>query len=499
MHIDDRSSPTENETGSIGAKHSKLAHRDRASGIRGALERSAGRAMRHHEFRFDAHTRSPGLRMWLRVEGLYRTTWVPHRFELRERLGESYRLVLTLGCERTHPTSLLGKSVSLLMRYGDRARAVHGIVASLECGEWTEERKLARLEIVPAFDALRHSQQSRIFRDARACEILARVLGAELRSGYGRSFRFDLTRERLTRAQCTQRRESNLDFALRLFEEEGLFPYFEQGDESYRHETLVITDSNELLPSYGEVDFDVFGDGELYIDRFAPHHRIGITDVQVADLVWSPAARESSEHETDPRFAERVADERSDSVSEPVMRESFEADQRFVYEWDEHGVGRSNLAAQASWRQQAHRVDQEVFVGSGHLPGLHAGARIRLRRHPNPSWNGEYVIIAVSHQGAISSAAEHGVTCSFECIPAGLPFRLKRRTQTPAAAGVELARVVRVSPSTAWVRFHWDRNRQEICAPVVPAEAPAPGDLVAVGFVGGDPDRPIVLGVVPER
>ncbi len=115
--------------------------------------------------------------------------------------------------------------------------------------------------------------------------------------------------------------------------------------------------------------------------------------------------------------------------------------------------------------------------------------------------------------------------CSFECIPAALPFRPPRVTPWPVMRGTQTARVVGPSGEEIHtdeygrvkVQFHWDREGNEGGQPkLYGADSscwvrvshgwagggygmlflPRVGQEVIVDFLEGNPDQPIVIGRV---
>ena len=100
-----------------------------------------------------------------------------------------------------------------------------------------------RLRLEPALALLAQRRDSYIFQDKNARDILT-----ELLADYPQvAFDFDLTQDLPTRAICTQYRESDLAFFMRLLASEGLSWRFEHEPQG-RHR-LVIFDSRAQAPA----------------------------------------------------------------------------------------------------------------------------------------------------------------------------------------------------------------------------------------------------------
>ena len=150
--------------------------------------------------------------------------------------------------------SLLGQPVLLQLltaTSGDDLRPFHGHVTGVEMTG--ANAGLARYQLIvepfTAFMAL--GRDSRVFQDKTVFDILDVVLGAW--QGKGRlapEWRFDIADRNIysVRSLTTQYQESDLAFAERLMNEEGLFHYFEHAGDpdspSLGSHTMVVADHN---------------------------------------------------------------------------------------------------------------------------------------------------------------------------------------------------------------------------------------------------------------
>lgn len=166
------------------------------------------------------------------------------------------------------------------------------------------------------------------------------------------------------------------------------------------------------------------------------------------------------------------------------------------------------------------RRHRDVGRGHGICPWLEPGRTFQLEGDDITRNNRAWAVIAVTHVGRRlqqQGEPERAYESRFECVPADVPYvpaRPRRRTvQTCLTAtvvagdpgGIETNRAGQIR-----VRFHWDRERRsggtESCWIRVMQQwagagfgwqfVPRHGMEVVVGFEGGDPDRPLVLGCV---
>lgn len=168
----------------------------------------------------------------------------------------------------------------------------------------------------------------------------------------------------------------------------------------------------------------------------------------------------------------------------------------------------------------AAKRDGAIARGTTLCPWLAAGHRFHLVDHPLPSLSHEQVVVSLEHEATLdASTAEASEQNNYRnrlvCVPADVhyvPARPPRRfvqvCQTATVVGT--SEIDTDERGQICVRFHWDRRSSasphatcRIRTMQSWANAgygtqfiPRVGSEVVVGFDGGDPDRPIVLGSV---
>ena len=182
----------------------------------------------------------------------------------------------------------------------------------------------------------------------------------------------------------------------------------------------------------------------------------------------------------------------------------------------------SQLDATATW---ATRRLEEAVAGSVHVEGqsniaaLSAGATFELDGHPHTDLDQAYAVLSVVHQADVPEAEVGHVegsgptyTNRFVAAPLGAGPVRPPLPSKPRAAGMESATVVGPEGEEVHtdalgrvqVRFVWDDAPSQTCwLRVMSAWAgagygasfiPRVGMDVVVSFLGGDPDRPVVVG-----
>jgi type VI secretion system secreted protein VgrG len=145
-----------------------------------------------------------------------------------------------------------------------------------------------------------------------------------------------------------------------------------------------------------------------------------------------------------------------------------------------------------------------------------------LKDHFQKSYNRSYLVLKVDHTASTQSSGDNATgsvyEAGFEALEISLPYRPPRRAMKPVVHGCQTAVVVGPSGEEIWadkygrikVQFYWDRlgkkNEKSSCW-IRTSQAwagsnwghiqlPRVGQEVIVGFLEGDPDRPIITGRV---
>lgn len=169
---------------------------------------------------------------------------------------------------------------------------------------------------------------------------------------------------------------------------------------------------------------------------------------------------------------------------------------------------------------RALRADADTCQGESQAVGLRVGAPFSVEGAREACLNGAFAITRLESRGNQTQSGGGGNTAvenRFHAIPAGAPFAAPRRARRPRIRGVQTAIVTGSSQQEQAlhvdehgrikVRFFWDREGQQdhtssawvrVSQPMMGGSMilPRVGWEVAVAFLHGDPDRPVVLGRV---
>ncbi|MCA7921034.1 type VI secretion system tip protein VgrG [Burkholderia cenocepacia] len=359
----------------------------------------------------------------------------------------------------------------------------------------------------------------RIFQDMSVLEITDAVLSAYL---FPVDKRLTPPRPNKTwpkRDIQRQHHESDWTFLQRLWEEWGIFYFFEHDDEKHR---LVLCDAIAALKPHG--------DAYSTIRYEAPDSR-RIDEEHIHALSVSNALTTGAVTSVDYDYTRPRADL---TVAREDPRNTGLANQEH-YTWGDYtqpqaGTGGLSgapneprteaeyltLVQMEAWRCQGLRAS-----GKGNLRGLVTGRTFVLSHYPQSAANCEYAVIAarltIEEVGEASGSGQrYHCEADFVLQPTYEPFRLLRTIEKPRITGVEYAVVTCPENQEIWtdaygrvkLQFLWDRlgnNDERSSCWVRVAGAwhgdqfggiflPRRGHEVEVAFANGDPDLPIIVG-----
>lgn len=426
-------------------------------------------------------------------------------FRLEERISTPFWAVLQLASEdELKFEDTVGKIGVLTIESGQEDRHLNGIVSRFARNGINGRFFLYEAQVVPQLQLLGLDQDCRIFQQKSVPDIVREVL--EESGITGDLFDFRLQGNYAPRDYCVQYRESDLNFISRLLEDEGIFFFFEHSTEKH------------LL---------VFGDGTVNYQPIAGEAKVifnpggGMVAEEEAVFGFNVARqlRTGKYSLRDFNFQKPDLDLTADHTDqENKKREVY--DYPGVYETTEDGKHLAQV------RLEQSILFKERAEGSSVVPRFVPGFCFTLEGHDLDSFNAEYLLTGVVHQGAqsqvLAEKAGSGEGTSYEnmftAIASSVTLRPERQTPKPVVEGVQTAIVTGPSGEEIYtdkhgrikVQFHWDRNgnnddKSSCWIRVSQAWAgagwgamfiPRIGQEVIVDFVEGNPDRPLVTGRV---
>ncbi|APR84099.1 VgrG protein [Minicystis rosea] len=390
---------------------------------------------------------------------------------------------------------------------GEKPFVFAGILANLELLHAFDGRILLRATLVPRLWQLGLSRHSRIFTKMKVPDIIKSVLeengvsDVDMRLG---SYE--------TEEHVSQYRESDLDFISRWMEREGIFYFFEHTDEGER---LVLCDQKRY-------DEDELGRPVRYFPQLGHDHSAGQSlrmftcrhttlpsSVRLKDYDYAKPSLNVS-------GTARVADNGAGEVS--LYGERFFTP-----------AAGDKLARTRAEEMLARQV---VYRATGTRHHLRPGYMFELEEHPLPSFNASYLTIEARHTGNQSAGLAHfreltGIESEevyqveIEAVPAKAQFRAESRTAWPRIYGFENGVVDGPADSEYaqlddqgryLCKFKYDESKLKSgkATTYVRMMQPHGGDIegfhfplrkgteVVFSFLGGDCDRPVISGVVPN-
>jgi type VI secretion system secreted protein VgrG len=438
----------------------------------------------------------------------------------QEELGRMFEYTLDLVSERANvkPEDILGTNLTVAIQTPKLSapRYINGFVTQFsEMGEVHTPAfggSIAyqyRAVVDPWIWFATRRSDCRIFNDKSVPDIVKQVL-----SIYGGQITLKLSRDHPPWKYCVQYRETDFNFVSRLLEQEGIYYYFEHANGSHK---FVLADSvsahpdspvsaHPENPKRATITFHQGGDshdvsGDDYISEWMATTKVQSGKYLLKDYDFF-RARTVESAAANPR-AHGFGDlEIYDYPSESVDIAGKEQ-------------GKDRTSDYASARMEEIQVQYRVYTGSGNVRGLEVGQRFKLADHPHRAYNAEYVNIASAISVAVSeidsSSGSDGFHVSLTAIKSDQAYRAPRMTPKPVIQGAQTALVVgsgEIDPDEhgrVKVQFHWDRQGATCWVRVAQIIAgknwgamflPRVGQEVVVEFLEGDPDRPLITGVV---
>lgn len=443
---------------------------------------------------------------------------LPERMVIHEGVSQLFEINLSVRAkkEAVKPEELIGRlvDVSVEVQQGDGEegsgvrRPFNGLVTELHEGPpITRGLRSYAMTIRPQMWLLSRRSDCRIWMDKTVVEI-AETLFSE--HGIPAPDTSGIITPPPPQHYSVQWNETDLDYLLRRFEEDGLFYWFSHEDGSHK---LHVADSANgwLGPSpsaqgEGKVRLAQGSSDRNHINDWA--RRFSYVPGQRAGADWN--------FETPSMVPGTMT---------PSLVQMPDAVKRELYEYPSRIKTVAEAERAQKLRTQAIEADHDRVFGASTSRILEAGRRFTPYEvaHPEHEYE-EHVIIKATHTIVDRSYETNGnepeYRNSFEAIPSRVPLTPHRQTKRPRIEGTQVAIVAgpageEIHPDQygrikLW--FPWDRKAKkdgtDTCWVRVAQNwagatwggqiIPRIGMEVMVAFVDGDPDRPLVTGVVPN-
>lgn len=441
------------------------------------------------------------------------TSWEGH-----EGVSTPFRYVLQLASKQADIElgALLGKPARMMIHGIREDRFVHGVVSRFSQSNPGQHFARYELEMVPAIWFLSFYEEHRIFQQLTAQEIITSILDE-----YGIKgdpwVKWSLSGDLPKREYCVCYGETLLGFISRLLAEEGVFYFFEHEAES--HLMVFGNDSSvhDELVGGKEIPFrlDVSRSHEIeHVHSFEYDLRVRPQKTLLRDFNFKKPHEEIE--------GECADTEKDDAAGHPA------ASKIVVYDYPGGFLETSDADRLVKIRHGQNRSDRRTARGRSNCRRLLPGFTFQLADHERGDYNAEYLVTRLSHKGSQPSvtapespgAEEATYEAEFSCIPAKDVVVWESPPRKPVVQGAQTALVVGPKGEEIYtdddgyglvkVQFHWDRRGEydensscwlRVAQPTAGSgmgmlALPRVGHEVLVEFLDGDPDRPLVTGVL---
>lgn len=447
----------------------------------------------------------------LESQGLTRSTIVT-RVRGVEALNRPYVFEIDFACEEpltpAEEESLLDNPISLELDAGEESRVIAGYPASLiSRGPATRKQSLYRVEIVPRMRSLALRQAVDVHLDVSIPELVKRkVLAAGLDAD---DIELRLADQYPSREFVVQYRESTLAFVDRLLEHWGISYFFVTREG---RDVLVLSDRNTAFEPMTAVEAPNEIARVLFGPRRGPRGMSNTLAGTVLEL-------ESRRAPIPRQFVVRDYNYRTPNL------DLFAAESAVgpgtggqVVEYGTHFKTPEEGTFFAKLRLEEARGRAVTYSGKSDLLTMAAGSTFVFARDGQ-----EEVQLVVAEVEHVVEHTSGGATYSnhFVAYDARNPVRPARKTPLPRIAGVLTGRIETPSKGEYAeiddegrykVRFLFDASDTDEAQAsrairmIQPHAGPGygmhfplrAGVEVALTFVDGDPDRPVIAGTVPN-
>ena len=442
---------------------------------------------------------------------------LPERARITEGVNRLFEIQISVRSKQDiTPADLIGKLVDVELEVQQGAdpdeavyRCWNGLVTELHEGpSVTRGLRSYQLVLRPSLWLLSQTRDSRIWMDQTTLNVLDTLMNEH---GLTRAETGGVFNPKPLHYSC-QFNESDLRYLLRRFEEDGYFWWFTHRKGAH---TLHVVNraSGWLGPSDAAQ-----GEGRVRLARGSSNQnhirewmrRFSYVPGSRTGADWNYKTFGTIPLNTTPSLIDLPGN-----------------DKREVFEWPARAMTHDEAEQAEKLRSQAAEADHERVTGASMVRILEPGRRFTPYDVANPDAryeehviiSAEHVIVDRSYETASDSEPEYHN--SFEALPSRIPLTPHRTTPKPKIEGLQVAvvagpageeihcdsdgcvklwfpwqrhRAKKEGSDTRWVRVATNWAGQGWGGQVIPRI----GMEVLTAFLDSDPDRPIVVGLVPN-
>jgi type VI secretion system secreted protein VgrG len=430
------------------------------------------------------------------------------RLSGREAISELFDFTAAVAVPATEDLddrAFPGAAVTIVFeRDGLDVRRVHGIVAEVSDElEASGDYHTYEVRIAPRAHLLSLVEIQEVYLEATIPEVLKQKL--EIHGLGADDFELRLIESYPKREIIVQHGETDLAFVRRLAEHVGISFFFEHGEKA---EKWVFTDHVAGFGSVEgaeEVHFHARGEAR---GVFALRHK--------TDLIPGTFFVQDYNYRA--------------PLLDPSGQFTVDADAPGgIVEYGSHVKTPDEATWLAKIRGEERLARKRVYEAKSSVVELTAGKSTKLLDHPRLGAGARLLVVELEHEAtfplfAEGPAGDATYRNTFRAIPAEVRYRPARRTPKPRMPGVvtgviqpgpsgEVGGVAKLTPDGRYtVQLHFDtaqRGQQRASHPVRMAQPFAgqgngmhfpllPGTEVLIAFANGDPDRPVIVGALPN-
>jgi type VI secretion system secreted protein VgrG len=403
-----------------------------------------------------------------------------------------------------NPSSIVGKNVTWSVKHhNSEPRFFNGFVSRFGVGARTiQDLYVYTMEVVPGLWFLTRTANCKIYSGSDTVRTAPEIIKKVFEDQGFNDYKMDLQRTYEKREFCVQYRETAFNYVSHIMEEEGIYYFFQH--QNGKH-TMVLSDNKG---SYKDVQENQvrYTAGDV-----SPNH----LTAWGREYEFRPGKWTHTDYNFEIPSTSLLA-----TTNTVVPTPGVSKYEMFDYPGDYPQKPEGD--AEVKVRMEEEEKDYDVVTASSENVTMNPGGKFTISEHDKQAEAGKsYVVTSINHSGIDTSYAGKGrstYTNTFTAIPDKTTFRPPRVTPRPVINGTQPAVVVGPKGQELYtdkygrvkVQFYWDRvgQRDENSSCWIRVSQniagkrwgisfwPRIGQEVIVGFYEGDPDRPLIVGMV---